>query len=413
MKKSFSLLLLIVLLFTNMNLVNALNYYDYYPYWKYSWKHQNIKDWETITLEWYLTFPVSRADDGAVYSIFKIPNILFAKYYLKSNWTYWVSAPIDEWISSSSPFALFYDEENKSYWASLNSYELDKDKKEKMANLWLPVYINENLKNHIDNNNWYEIADFYRDNNIEITYEVISEYGNYNQTSPLVPVKIIWTMKDLKLNWRWWIFPSEYTDLISYSVFDINFDPYEEDFVLCYDLAEKIKQNYLSKISYIPYWEFEHSEEDMNNFKNEYMDLMNVVKAKCKMSDYKIDTKVFVAEDIEINWKSLFDISPQYPKTNPFPESEEEKLIKRKIINKFPSEVVEWVLAQLKKNIISLWETSSEEYYKKRNAYDIIKKLHDLKQAELDIQIFDMEWWFKDGVEMAWLMCWMLGICVD
>lgn len=388
------------------------------PVNEYTWKYANIEDWTEMTIEWYMTWVIRwdwcTSDEAYWFD----DNWRYAKYWFEENWIYSIpeneNRPISYW--------LFFDEENKVLASSQNrsslhwalnysdyriieeySPYLSKYKDVNFYNLWLHIFTDKNLHDKMANI-WTLRTFIWHDRDSMVKVEGTEEITSYE----VLPVKLTWKIVDVKISSKTSIYDTsknvEYINLwIDKNGYENNYYFYPNywfnyDYnnkILCTDLVYNLDEAFVR-------WEINDEEFEKIFFH---------LKDTCKMEDYKLDTKVFVANSIEVNWKSLDTIiqdlkeradsvSIVYSNKKMDYEIVADKIIAitSKEMKKWNKENVEIILNVLEKELDKIKDIEEEKnrYWNIHQVYDLVKNDYErqVRTAELTVLRFLMWWYF-------------------
>lgn len=267
MKKIIITLFVLSFLFWN----TAWAYTYPYTFTKHTGKYASVKDNTSMTLKGYLT-PLLGSDDAWVGIRSSWFSIQWAQYtpFLRDNGIYGINDILDLEVFgniSNSPLGLFFENES-------DPMSILKDNNLKVIPQWLPVYLNAQLYNTLkkkDTDNLHHILNGY----------------SYLSTTKAPWVEIKGKIKDFTIH---------------YSV-EMCTNEYEEKLPCAIELAP-VKQKFIeSWMSENPMTEDELMEK--------FSDIMFITDTE----EFKVNTKIFVAEEIIVNGKNITTIWDDYQKS--------------------------------------------------------------------------------------------------
>jgi hypothetical protein len=335
-----SFILILVLLF---NETYAISLFPY-EYKSYDWTYSNKKEWELLELNWYIT-PFFKPDDAwwIKWWWFKIKDSQYS-LYLNQNWVYWINWITKENIGniSNNPLWLYY--QNKS-----DIEKLYKNDNLSIISKGLPIMLTKDIYNYLQNVN------------IDDLHELM--YWYYDIQNIEVPtVKLKWKIKDFKTEWD--------IELCEWVPCSIILEPYKQDFIQSW-------------------------KDDKKMSKEEFVNTFNSIWKDWEKYHYNINTKIFIAEEIIINWKNILDIPKEnniittdnsyetIRKNNIWKLKENEIKVLNKLVIAFRQSFSKWKWVQIETLMKKLKESTNKDY-KKIN--DIIEKYKWLSDSDIIAQ---------------------------
>lgn len=254
--KKILLILIVSVLFWN----TAWAYTYPYEFTKHTGKYTAVKDNSQMNLTWYLT-PLLISDDSSVWIRSSWFSIQWAKYttFLRNNWIYWINSIIDFevfWNISNNPLGLFFENEK-------DPMSILKDKNLKLISQWLPIYLNANLYNILKNKDSNEL------------YSILN-WTSYISDTKAPWIQIKWKIKDFNVKYEVEICENN-------TACAIELLPLKEEFIRSWISENPMKEE-------------------------EFLEKFHKIIESYTTEAFEVNTKIFVAEEIIVNWKNITTI---------------------------------------------------------------------------------------------------------
>lgn len=308
MKKILWILIISILLCWN-----TLNLWAYsYPntFSSHTGKYTRVKDGSQMDLKGYLT-PYVRSDDAWTGMRSSLYSIEWAEFtsFLKNNGIYWVDGIIGFPFAdvSNTPFWLFF--ENKA----LPEQALEKKISQKDLSQWLPIYVSQALYNQIKMNSLSE------------------EYFTYKNEP--IEVSLKGKIKDFRVNYEVEMCIGNEEG----SWGSGNEETYQEEYV-CAEKLLPLQQEFLDSAI---------TENPMS--KEEFIEEFNDIMTFYSTESFSVDTKIFVADELIVNGKSIVASSSEPERNIDYGSYEHLKKIHMGKLKENEKKVLENLVKKLRK----------------------------------------------------------------